>query len=88
MEGSVSIGTGYYLREKGDLLGLGLNWGRPSHKTYGPGLRDQYTVELFYRLQLLEHLALTPDVQVLVNPATNPGADVVGVFGLRARLAF
>ena len=88
LEGSVSIGTGYYLREKSDLLGLGLKWGRPSHKTYGSGLDDQYTIELLYRLQLLEHLAITPDIQVLLNPALNPDADVVGVFGVRARLAF
>jgi porin len=88
VEGAASVGAGYYLREKMDLLGLGLNWSRPSHKTYGAGLDDQYTIELFYRLQLLEHLALTPDVQVLVNPAQHPDADVIGVFGVRARLAF
>jgi porin len=88
LEDSISIGTGYYLRDKSDMLGLGLNWGRPSHKNYGSGLADQYTIELFYRLQLLEHLAITPDVQLLINPALNPDADVVGVFGLRARLAF
>jgi porin len=51
-------------------------------------LRDQYTVELYYRLQVLKHLAITPDIQVLVNPALNSDTDVVGVFGLRARLAF
>ena len=31
---------------------------------------------------------IEPDVQVLINPALNPDADVVGVFGLRARLVF
>lgn len=88
MEGAASVGVGYYLREKSDLLGLGLNWGRPSDTTFGSGLSDQYTFELFYRLQLLERLAITPDIQVLVDPALNPDTEVAAVFGLRARLAF
>jgi len=30
----------------------------------------------------------TPDVQLLINPALDPGENVIGVFGLRARLSF
>ena len=32
-------------------------------------------------------LAITPDVQLLINPALNPDEDQIWVFGLRARLA-
>lgn len=71
-----------------NTLPLGLHWGEPSERTFGPGLSDQYTFELFYRLQLLERLAITPDIQVLVDPALNPDTEVAAVFGLRARLAF
>ena len=48
-------------------------------------LEDQATFEAFYRLQLLQHLALTPDVQVILHPALQPGADAVLVLGVRAR---
>lgn len=87
-EGSVSIGLGYHLRRKSDLLALGLNWGRPSKVTFGPGLNDQYTMEVFYRVQLLRVLTLTPDVQILINPALNPDEDLISVFSIRGRLSF
>jgi porin len=84
----VVVGAGYYLRGLSDLLALGFTWGRPSAKTYGDELQDEYTVELLYRLQLTHRLCLSPDVQVLIHPARNPDTDVVAVFGLRARLVF
>lgn len=88
LDRSVSVGIGRYMRRKSDVLGIGLNWGRPSEETFGPALRDQYTAELFYRLHLLPHLTITPDVQLVVNPALNPSEDQIWVFGLRARLDF
>ena len=88
LETAVAVGVGYYLREKSDLLALGFNWGRPSSDTYGSGLRDEYTLEMLYRLHLLKRFSVTPDVQVLIHPALNPNSDVVAVFGLRARLVF
>ena len=68
------------------MIGLGLNWGKPSEGSFGPGLDDQYTAELFYRFQLMEIVTLTPDVQLLVNPAQNPDNDVIAIFGIRLRL--
>ena len=47
MEKSVSIGLGYQKIAGRDLLGIGLNWGEPNEDTFGPGLKDQITVELF-----------------------------------------
>ena len=47
----------------------------------------RYAFEAFYRLQLSDELAITPDVQLLWNPALNPEEDLIWVFGLRARLA-
>ena len=84
----MACGAGYYLRDQNDLLAVGLNWGRPSPETYGTRLGDEYTIELLYRVHLLNRLSVTPDVQIVINPALNPDADVVGVFGLRARLVF
>ena len=84
----VAAGTGIYFRQKADVLGLGLNWGRPSAKTYGSQLRDQYTIEIYYRAQVFRHLAVTPDLQVLVRPADNPEVSAIAVIGARARLIF
>jgi porin len=83
LERTVAGGLGVLIR-KADLLGVGLSWGRPQAR----GARDQYTTELFYRIQLLPSFALTPDVQLIVDPSFDVGDNVVAVFGIRARLAF
>ena len=83
MEATASAGIGYYFKESKDLFGFGLNWGRPP----ASGLDDQYTAEIFYRLQLTQNLAITPDVQLIIDPALNPQESSIWVFGLRARLA-
>jgi len=87
MQKSVSAGVGFQPIPKGDLLGVGLNWGQPNEDTFGPGLRDQYTAEVFYRWQLAPQLAITPDVQLIIDPALDPQESSIWVFGLRARLA-
>ena len=33
-------------------------------------------------------VAITPDVQLIINPPFNTDKDVIAVFGVRARLAF
>jgi len=33
-------------------------------------------------------VAITPDVQLIINPPFNTAKDVIAVFGVRARLAF
>ena len=88
LQKSISVGSGYYWAKTSDLIGLAFNWGQPNETTWGSGLRDQYTVELFYRWQLGQQLAVTPDLRLLIDPASNPEASQIWVFGLRARLAF
>ena len=87
-EKSVSIGFGYHMPRENDMAGLGLNWGKPSEDSFGPGLDDQYSAELYYRFQLMQFLTITPDVQLLVNPALNPDEDLIAIFGIRGRLNF
>jgi len=87
-ERSISAGIAYHTRKKSDVIGLGLNWSRPSEDTFGPGLDDQYTAEIYYRLQLLKVLTITPDIQVLFKPSLKPDEDVIFVFGLRGRISF
>ena len=92
LENSVSAGIGYRPKQigttPGDLLGVAVNWGKPNETVFGSGLDDQYTAELFYRIQLTKEVAITPDIQFLFNPALNPDEDMITVFGLRSRIAF
>ena len=89
LERSISVGLGWQ-PEPGpgrDVVGVGLNWGQPNADTFGPGLDDQWTGEMFYRFNLGKQLALTPSVQLVSNPALNPTDDFLAIFGLRTRLA-
>lgn len=88
LENSVSVGLGYQKQGSKDLLGAAFNWGKPNENTFGSGLNDQYTIEIFYRYQFTENIALTPDVQVLFDPALNPEDDTIALAGLRARIVF
>ena len=87
MQKSVSVGFAYQPVPASDVLGFGLNWGQPNETTFSPGLRDQYSAEAYYRLNLTPRFAITPDLQLLINPALDPERDSIWVFGVRARLA-
>lgn len=88
LDRSISTGFGYSARGGSDRLSLGLNWGRPNADIYSEANESQYTIESYYRMQVAKHLQVTPDIQLLLNPALNPQEDLVWVLGLRARLAF
>lgn len=81
METTFSTGLGVR-RENTDVAGVGVSWGKPATTS-----REQFTGELFYRFQLTQFVALTPDVQIIVDPAANPGTDVLAAFGIRFRMA-
>ncbi len=88
LQKTISAGFGYQLQDDVSLLGLGVNWGQPNEQTFGPGLEDQYIIELFTRFQVTENLQVTPDIQYIINPAVNPDADHSLILGLRARVVF
>ncbi len=69
---------------RSDLIGLSANYGSPPDSS----LRNQTTVETFWRIQFAQNLAITPSLQLLLNPALNPEDDQVWVYGLRIRLTF
>jgi len=87
-EASLSAGVGYNISPIVNQIGFGLNWGRPSESSLGSNLNDQITAELYCRLHLWKILTITPDVQVLINPAMNPTEDLLAVFGVRSRIPF
>ena len=79
-----------------DLFGVGFSWASPTHHAnlatdVVPGLdslREQQTWETFYRFHVTPNLALTPDLQLIVNPALTPSVDRLWAFGLRTRVTF
>jgi len=85
---SLATGFAWQTVPGGNQLGVAYNFGVPNESTWGPGLDDQHTLELFYSIQLWKEIAITPDVQYIKNPALNPNASSMWVWGLRARLAF
>jgi porin len=87
LEKSISGGIGYRLRNSSDLLGVGLNWGKPN-PNQGLGSDAQTAAEVFYRLLVGKRLNLTADLQYIRDPAINPAESSIWVLGARARLAF
>lgn len=83
MDRTISIGTGYDARGGEDLAGVGVNWGRAPES-----MRDQYTVEAFYRYDATDFLQITPELQYVANPAYDPDTDSILVLGLRLRMVF
>ena len=85
LEHFVSAGLGIedVLGYSNDVIAMSVAWGRPSNSQF----REQYGAEIFYRMQITPNLALTPDLQLVVNPATNANADYLGITSIRARLA-
>lgn len=67
---------------------LGIGWAKPSEKTNGAKLDDEYVIETSYNFQLGKNFALLPDLQLVIDPANNPDKSKVWVGGLRAIVTF
>ncbi|MGB5830520.1 MAG: carbohydrate porin [Thiohalocapsa sp.] len=67
----------------GDQIAVGVGWSRPSPSA---GERSETLVEAYYRIALTDSLALTPDLQLIIDPANNEGTSEVVVLGVRLQL--
>ena len=88
LQRSLSLGVGWQTEAFDGLLGTAFNWGEPNEDTFAPGLKDQYAIEVFYRVPILKKFAVTVDTQLIRDPALNPDANTIWMFNLRARGAF
>jgi hypothetical protein len=71
-------------------FGGGISYGEASEDPvggFGCDLDPQYTAVVFYHFQLSQHLAITPDLQLIIDPVLNPGEDSIYIAGVRARLS-
>lgn len=66
-----------------DQAGIGVSWTRPADHD----LRDEFSAEVYYRLQLTEGIELSASAQLIEQPAASD-RDEVAVFGLRLRLLY
>jgi porin len=87
LQKSVSTGFTFHAANGGHMAGVGLHWGEVNESSFGSNLPNQIVAEIFYRMQVSQRLAITPDVQLILNPALNPDENSIFVWGLRARLA-
>ena len=77
-------GTGIIIRVS-DFLGVATSWSG----AVDSALRDQFTSELFYRLQLTQHVAVTPEIQFTMDPSKTTATDYLTVASvLRLRVSF
>ncbi|CTQ56560.1 Carbohydrate-selective porin [Roseibium album] len=85
VDANVAVGFGLKpFEDEADLFGLALGWARPSIDS----LEQQYTLEAFYRFHLTDNLAITPDAQLIINPALTPAEEALWTGDLRVRSTF
>ena len=73
-----------------DVLGLGFVQGITSDP-YRTGTHTESSESLFeayYKIQLTNWCAIYPDVQVLLNPGTNPNNETSVIAGVRLKIDF
>jgi hypothetical protein len=81
---SIGLGIEDLFGQNDDVIGVAWSWEDPSNQT----LRDQCVFETFYRFFITPHTHLTPDIQVVIDPANAPNKEAVTVFGLRLRTLY
>ena len=81
---SVTAGLIRKFHYRSDWAGIGFNWGDSPDDS----LPDQKTMEAFWNFQFAQNFAITPSVQLLVDPAQNTEEDQIWVVGLRTRITF
>jgi porin len=79
---TAGLGLTGIIGNRDDITGVAVAWGQPENRS----LRNQYVAELFYRVQLTQHIQVTPDLQLIVEPSRNRDNDTIGVLGLRMRI--
>jgi porin len=71
-----------------DVLGLGVAWAGASSAARSLGTGSSETsLEIAYRAEILEGLALTPDFQLSLDPGFNSAVDTAWIASLRLEMA-
>ncbi|QTN39097.1 hypothetical protein HZ996_08100 [Cryomorphaceae bacterium] len=76
----VQVGHGWRFRYH-DILGIAASWNQPNI----PDVDDQFTAEVFYRINISARLEITPSTQFIINPTLNPTERSLLYFAIRGR---
>ena len=87
LQTALATGIGYQPVPGSHLLAGAYSWGKPNETTWDPGLESQHLFEVFYRIQLSKRLAVTPDIQWIINPELNEDQSSIFVWGIRSRIS-
>lgn len=82
-ERDAQLGLGRRFRNY-DMIGASASWARPNLED----AKSQYTAEVFWRIVFTQHLEVSPDLQLILNPALNPSRSWMTYFGIRTRATF
>jgi len=82
-ESAASVGVEIAQRSN-ETWTIGAGWAKPSEMTFGPGLDNETVLETSYKFQLSQNFSITPDMQIVFNPAYDRSESSVWVIGLRA----
>lgn len=77
----IQIGHGLVFKSH-DLLGTAISLS----ETNIPNSKNQMTAEIYYRMTITEHLAITPDFQWILNPTFNSDVSSLMYLGIRGRV--
>ncbi len=86
-EQHLSAGVIKYFDARSDLVGLSISHGKIIEPLYDLGGFNEYTttIETFYRIQLAENIAITPNLQYIIDPHNNTDIDSATIAGVRVR---
>jgi porin len=86
-ERSLNGGFSYRLAFQ-DWLTIGAGINKPSAKTHGADLGTEKVLEASYLWQVTANTSVLPDLQLILDPASNPEKDSVWSAAVRLRLTF
>ena len=69
-----------------EIWTIALGWANPSSKTFGSGLDSETLIETSYKFQLSRNFSMTPNLQLVFNPAGNQSKSSIWIFGIRVML--
>jgi porin len=69
-----------------DWLTVGVGLNKPSEISHGADLGTEKVLEASYLWQLTANASLTPDLQLTLDPATNPEKSTIWIAGIRLRI--
>ena len=66
---------------------IGLLYMNPIEEIFEEEVRDQYGVETYWRILLTPHIWLTPEIQLVLDPALNFEDDFIVIPHVKFRVA-